>query len=196
MVIIMDKLTEEYIYENYLEQGESILWSQLPEKKSLHLKDSVGAVIGTLIIISFAIFPVYMILSMTSYKWVILPVIIVILILLSLCFVGMASTFAVTDKRVLIFKDFTFKELKYDGIRYVETIKRKNKDIGIIRLFTKISGDEGSDNGVSIRFLGLYGVEDVERVTGLIKDQMLSKDSYKKAYEKAREAERMQGYRF
>lgn len=33
----MEKLTEEYIYENYLEESESILYSRLPEKKRLYL---------------------------------------------------------------------------------------------------------------------------------------------------------------
>ncbi len=192
----MEKLTEEYIYENYLEESESILYSQLPEKKRLYLKGSVGAVIGTLMIFSFAIFIIYMFLSMTGYKWVILPVIIAVLILLSFCFVSKTSTFVVTDKRVLIFTSLTFKEVRYDGIRYVEMHIQKNKDIGFIRLYTKISGYEGSDNGGSSRCLGLYDVEDVGRVANLIKSQMLSKDSYKKALEKVREAERMQGYKF
>ena len=102
-----------------------------------------------------------------------------------------SAAYLLTDKRVLIFKGKKHKEIPYYNISFV-AVEKKNSDMGTVALcFSYLRKSPGHHTKeYKVRWRKLYDVQDCEKVADIIKTQ---KD-IPNAYDKAREAERMQGF--
>ena len=103
-----------------------------------------------------------------------------------------SAAYLLTDKRVLIIKGMKYKEIPYHHISFVTVEKKKNSDMGTVSLcFSYLRKRPGHHTKeYKVRWRKLYDVQDCEKVAEIIKTQ---KDM-PNAYDKAREAERMQGF--
>lgn len=172
-------------YEDYLKDGEHILWSQIPEKKKFHLHSGIFTVIIGAV---FILIGVEMILKERSY-YALIPIIFGLIVVFA--FIDRSAAYLLTDKRILIIKGLTVKEISYYHISFVSVEKKKNSDTGTIAIcFTHLSNRPNHQREYRVTWHNLYDVQDCERVADIIKAQ---KD-LPNAYDKAREAERMQGF--
>lgn len=103
-----------------------------------------------------------------------------------------SAAYLLTDRRVLIFKGEEYKEIPYYNISFITVEKKKNSDIGTVALcFSYLRKSPGHHTKeYKVRWRKLYDVQDCEKVADIIKTQ---KD-IPNAYDKVREAERMQGF--
>ncbi|WP_028518054.1 hypothetical protein [Ruminococcus flavefaciens] len=172
-------------FENYLKDGEHILWSQIPEKRKLHLHSGIiPIVLGAV----FLIAGLYVLLNEHDYYSLIF---IIVGLLCIFTFIERSAVYLLTDKRILIIKNMTVKEISYYHISFVTVHKNKNSDIGTVKIcFTHLSDSPNSRGEYRVSWISLYDIPDCERVADIIKTQKDLPD----AYDKAREAERMQGF--
>ena len=173
-------------FENYLKDGEHILWSQIPEKRKLHLR---GGIIPIVFGAAFLIAGLYVLLNERDYYDLIFIIIGLMIIFAS---IERFAAYLLTDKRILIFKGTSHKEIPYHRISFVTVEKKKNSDMGTVSIcfsYLKKRIDRHSTE-YKVKYRNLYDVQDCEKVADIIKAQ---KD-IPNAYDKAREVERMQGF--
>ena len=172
-------------FENYLKDGEHILWSQIPEKRKFHLHSGIiPIVLGAV----FLIAGLYVLWYEHAYSAIVFVIVGLITIF---TYIERSAAYLLTDKRILIIKNMTVKEISYYHISFVMVHKKKNSDSGTIAIcFTHLSNNAGHRGEYKVMHHNLYDVQDCEKVEDIIKKQ---KD-LPNAYDKAREAERMQGF--
>ena len=186
------------VCNEYLEDGEHILWSQVPEDNRLHLNGGIpGIVFGSVLLIAgaavfivfFKIFDVVQAV-MASALFVFFGI---------LCIVSSfarVESFFLTNKRVMIFHSMTYRDIRHYNISYITSKKNKHNELGEITLFgpavLRKRHSAGAVGGTDYKATAytLYDVRDYERVIEMIKAQ---KDM-PEACEKARKAERKQGF--
>ena len=177
-------------YDDYLEEGEHILWSQTAENKKLHLKEGiVPVVLGA----GFTIMGICMAIISGIFAGLILITLGLLLLFASF---ERSAAFLLTDKRIIVFKDRTKKEIRYYYISFLTVERKKNSDAGNINICISYLGHHDYDSYSSspdykVRvFATLYDVQDCKRVEEIIKEQK----NLPNAYEKARQVEREQGF--
>ena len=191
-------VSNETVYDNYLEEGEHILWSQIPEDNRLHLSDGIlGVVFGSILLIAGAAAGIAVFVLFGALQAVMGSVLFIFFgILCIMSSFGRPESYILTNKRVLIFHSMTYKDIRYYNITYTTSKKNKYNDLGEITLFGKAVFRKERRSGVSggisysVATYTLYDVKDYERVIEIIKAQ---KDM-PEAFEKAREAERYMGW--
>lgn len=184
-------------FENYLEDGEHILWSKTDRRRKIRIKyHCLPNVVIAIAIFLIGLIILFKILGAGERNILsfIVPTMFLcfgmIIILLSIEFT--ASAYFITDKRVFIFKSLTFCELKLYEICGIVAKKNKNDDKGRIILYKYIGqGSTGpDDNAEKDVFVTLYDVEEPENVVSILRRHK----EVTNAYEKARESERRQGF--
>lgn len=174
-------------FENYLKDGEQILWSHIPEKKKLHLSDGIiPIVLGAACVIA----GLYVLLNERAYSALVFIIIGLIIISAG---IERSAAYLLTDKRVLIFKGEKYKEIPYHHISFVTVDKKKNSDMGTVSLcfsYLRKRRTGHHTKEYKVRWRKLYDVQDCEKVADIIKAQK----ELPNAYDKAREAERRQGF--
>ena len=154
-------------FEKYLKDDEHILWSQIPEKKKLHLSEGIiPIVLGAAVLIA----GLYVLLNEHA-----LSSLIFIIVGLIIIFAGIerSAAYLLTDRRVLIFKGEEYKEIPYYNISFITVEKKKNSDIGTVALcFSYLRKSPGHHTKeYKVRWRKLYDVQDCEKVADIIKTQ-------------------------
>ncbi|SEH50265.1 PH domain-containing protein [Ruminococcus flavefaciens] len=115
-------------FENYLKDGEHILWSQIPEKKKLHLSEGIiPIVLGAAVLIV----GLYVLLNERALSSLIFIIVGLIIIFAE---IERSAAYLLTDKRVLIIKGMKYKKIPYHHISFVTVEKKKNSDMGTVSL--------------------------------------------------------------
>ena len=189
-------VNNETVYNDYLEEGEHILWSQVPEDRRLHLRGGIlGVVFGSVLLIAGAAVFIVILMMFGVLQAVLGSALFVFFgILCIMSSLGRAESYFLTNKRVLIFCSITYKEIRYYNITYTASKKNKYNGLGEITLFGQAALRREHNSGVRdgtsyiVSTYTLYDVKDCERVIEIIKAQK----NMPEALEKTREAERYQ----
>ncbi|SHM89473.1 PH domain-containing protein [Ruminococcus flavefaciens] len=177
-------------YDAYLDEGEHILWSQVPDKKKFHLPQGIIPVVLSLVFIIAGSY----VLKIQHDKLVdfLYGLVFIIFGMVALFnYIERSATYLFTDKRIFIFKATKYKEIRYHNISFISVEKKKDSDTGNISLcFTHLLNRPHHQREYKVTSQTIYDVQDCEKVAEIIKAQ---KDTTN-AYKKAREIEREQGF--
>ena len=171
-------------FEKYLKDDEHILWSHIPEERKFYLRNGIFVIIGAILILG----GVGMMLKSTEHRaWyaIIFGAIVVF------SYIDHPKAYLLTDKRILVIKDLLVKKVSYYNVSYITVNKKKNSDIGtVVACFINFSGRRNIHFRYREDCVKLYDIPDCEKAADIIKKLK----GVPGAYEKAREAERMQGF--